>query len=65
MDLTCSADSMGELVDIEIWRNRAGMHFGDELAHNPTMLSLEAQVGTDNLLDQSCDICLLCCQTIP
>ena len=24
------------------------MHFGEELAHNPTMLSLEAQVGTDN-----------------
>ena len=24
------------------------MHFGDELAHNPTMLSLEAQVGIDN-----------------
>ena len=54
---------MGELVDIEIWRNQTGMRFGYELAHNPTMLSLEAQVGTDNLLDQSCDACLLCCQT--
>ncbi len=39
------------------------MHFGDEMAHNPTMLSLEAQVGTDNLLDQPCDTCVLCCQT--
>jgi len=24
------------------------MHFGDELAHNPTMMSLEAQVGYSN-----------------
>ena len=34
------------------------MHFGDELELNPTMFSPEAQVGTDNLLDQSCYTCL-------
>ncbi len=39
------------------------MHFGDKLAHNPTTLSLEAQVVTNNLLNQLCDTCLLCCQT--